>query len=94
MDRLRALQIAPEAPGLPKLAWCDELAQVSEIDGVQVTLCGGRQATRSAIGARLARAVGRGAVGRARRAGPADGGGRAGAAEWLACMMRQARRAW
>ena len=89
MDRLRALQIAPEAPGLPKLAWCDELAQVSEFEGLQVTLCGGRQATRSAIGARLGQVwdvvlwAGHGGPGRLMAAdGPVG-------AEWLACMMRQ-----
>ncbi len=85
--------------GLAPLAWTDELAQVSELAGVELVVCAGTRATRSAIGGRLAPT-------------PAGGGGMAApwdvvlwsghgapgrlmaadgpiSAEWLACMMRQ-----
>lgn len=88
-DSIRVLLIAPEAPGQVLLPWAVELAQVSELVGVQVTVCGGRSATRSTIAARLGAYwdvvlwSGHGAPGRLLAAdGPVS-------AEWLACMMRQ-----
>ncbi len=89
VDNLRILLVAPEAPGLAPLAWTEELGQVSELAGVELVVCAGRRATRSAIGARLADDwdvvlwSGHGAPGRLMAAdGPVS-------AEWLACMMRQ-----
>jgi hypothetical protein len=95
VDSLRALQIAPEAPGQERLAWVDELTQISEIEGVRLAVCGGARATRSAIAARLGSAApggaawdvvlwsGHGAPGRLLAAdGPVS-------AEWLACMLRR-----
>lgn len=94
-DRMRTLLIAPEAPGLPQLSWVDELAAIAELPGAELVVCGGRHATRAAIGARLAPPPageaswevvlwsGHGAPGRLMAAdGPIS-------AEWLACMMRQ-----
>lgn len=96
MDSLRALLIAPEAPGQVRLAWVDEVAQIGELEGVDLVFLSGSRATRSAIGGRLGNAngvgalwdvvlwVGHGAPGRLLAAdGPIS-------AEWLACMMRQA----
>ncbi len=89
LDSIRILVIAPEAPGLPPLSWASELAQVSELAGVEAFVCGGTRATRTAIGGRLAEFwevvlwSGHGGPGRLMAAdGPVS-------AEWLACMMRQ-----
>ncbi len=88
-DSLRVLLVAPESPGQVMLPWAVEVAQVSELAGVELGVCGGRSATRAAIAARLAQSwdavlwSGHGAPGRLLTAdGPVS-------AEWLACMMRQ-----
>ncbi len=88
-DRMRILLIAPEARGLPALAWTEELVQVSELADVELVVCGGGRATRAAVSGRLGEAwdvvlwSGHGGPGRLMAAdGPVS-------AEWLACMMRQ-----
>jgi len=86
---MRVLLVAPEAVGVPRLAWVDELTAIAGVDGVELTVCGGRQATRAGVAARLRCECdviiwsGHGAPGRLLLAdGPVG-------ADWLACMMRQ-----
>lgn len=86
---VRVLLIAPEAVGVPRLAWVDELTAIGGIENVELTVCGGLQATRAGVAARLRREwdvilwSGHGAPGRLLLAdGPVG-------ADWLACMMRQ-----
>ena len=83
------LLVAPEALGVPRLAWVDELTAISGVEGVDLTTCGGVHATRSGVAARLRCEwdviiwSGHGAPGRLLLAdGPVG-------ADWLACMMRQ-----
>jgi len=86
---LRVLLVTPEAVGVPRLGWVDELSAIACVDGVELAVCGGLQATRAAVAARL-RAEwdlilwsGHGAPGRLLLVdGPVG-------ADWLACMMRQ-----
>ena len=83
--------IAPEAAGLPPLAWWSELARLSEIDGVEMLpIIGGRGATMAAV-ARACQTPsdvmiwsGHGGPG---RLAVADGFV---SADWLACQIRQA----
>ena len=86
---MRVLLVAPEAVGVPRLAWVDELTAIAGVEGVELTVCGGRQATRAGVAARLRCEwdviiwSGHGAPGRLLLAdGPVG-------ADWLACMMRQ-----
>ena len=86
---LHVLLIAPEAVGVPRLAWVDELTAIGGVDGVELTVCGGIHATRAAVAARLRCEwdlilwSGHGAPGRLLLVdGPVG-------ADWLACMMRQ-----
>ncbi len=86
---MRVLLIAPEAMGVPRLAWVDELTAIAGVEGVELMVCGGLQATRAGVAARLRCEwdviiwSGHGAPGRLLLAdGPVG-------ADWLACMMRQ-----
>jgi hypothetical protein len=84
------LVIAPEAPGLPALGWWAEMSQLGAIGGVQLEVCGGRQASRAAIATKLQAWwdlviwSGHGRPGQLLCVDGAVG------AEWVACMMRQA----
>lgn len=85
----RVLLIAPEAAGLPALAWMSELTQIAQVPGVQLEVCGGKIATRAAVAAKLREYwdciiwSGHGAPGRLMLTdGPVG-------SDWLACMMRQ-----
>lgn len=87
---MRTLVIAPEAPGLPPLAMWQEISQIGDIEGVELTVCGGRAATRSRVAAQLRNPwelaiwSGHGQPGSLMAA---DG---LISAEWLACQLRQA----
>lgn len=89
-DTLSLLFIAPEPPGLPRLAWADELAALAEVPAVRMTVCRGSAANRATVAGHLHKSfdcvlwVGHAAPGRLLLTdGPVSG-------DWLACMMRQA----
>lgn len=85
----RALLIAPDAAGLVPLAWMNELAPMAQMPGVELTVCGGKQATRSAVVGRLREYwdvilwSSHGAPGRLMLADGPIG------ADWLAAMVRE-----
>ncbi len=88
--KLRVLLVAAESKGLPPLGWMQELTQIAAVPGVELEVCGGQQALRATVAARLNQWwdcilwSGHGAPGRLLLAdGPVGG-------DWLACMMRQA----
>lgn len=87
---MKTLVIAPEASGLPPLAMWQEISQIGEIEGVELTVCGGKGATRSRVAAQL-RTVWELVIwaghGRPGALAAADG---MISAEWLACQLRQA----
>ena len=84
--------IGPEAPGLARLGWLDEVSQIGEIPGVELEFLGGRQATLAAVAARLNQAgdvaIWSGHGGPNRLLLP-DGAVVDG--EWLACQVKPGR---
>lgn len=87
--RLRVLLVAPEAPGLPPLAWAGEAGEIAAMDGVELEIAGGPQATLTRVSGRLRGQhelvvwSGHGGANTLALAdGVVDG-------EWLACQLRQ-----
>jgi hypothetical protein len=87
--RLRLTVIAPEAPGLPPLAWLTEIGGLCEIEGVDVTVVGGPQVNRAAV----ARGLGRPAdvviwSGHGRESGLLLADGSLATGKWIATQVR------
>jgi hypothetical protein len=55
MAALEVVWIAPEAPGYPKLAWLDEIGQLADLAGVNLTIVAGPKVDRTAVARALQR---------------------------------------